>query len=270
MRRSLKVRMASTVALLMLLAVTTFGSSAAPAGAHVTEDDVHLWVEHIKPRLNNTDTAINTPGNPVDWSRLKGVPAGIADGHDSLGPRPGFGLERRSTPLGLVDRVDTTKIQRRLAGACGANASIHAIAENGNVSCNPDDAAHAYHYWDDDTGEICNGSACTEGSLQLPAGSYAVFAKIIVHSVEEEPVETVCELRVAPNGNPGAAAVDRADAEGDWGNTHAIHTLPLQAVHTLGANGGARVECVDQGSESFGSWLKITAIRLSGMTLSSG
>jgi len=35
---------------------------------------------------------INTPTNPVDWTKLKNVPAGIADGVDSVGTGGGFSL----------------------------------------------------------------------------------------------------------------------------------------------------------------------------------
>ena len=54
-----------------------------PALAHV--DGVrHLWNNHIKPRLANPGT-INDANNPVDWTKLKGVPAGFADGTDDGG-----------------------------------------------------------------------------------------------------------------------------------------------------------------------------------------
>jgi hypothetical protein len=55
-----------------------------PAGAHVTDSFKHLWNKHIKPKLANPGT-INASGNPVDWTKLKGVPSGFADGTDDVG-----------------------------------------------------------------------------------------------------------------------------------------------------------------------------------------
>ena len=36
---------------------------------------------------------VNTPSNPVDWTRLKNVPAGLADGTDAVGPGDGYSLD---------------------------------------------------------------------------------------------------------------------------------------------------------------------------------
>jgi len=56
----------------------------SPAGAHVTTSFAHLWTDHIKPRLATPGT-LNAGANPVDWTKLKGVPAGFADGVDGVG-----------------------------------------------------------------------------------------------------------------------------------------------------------------------------------------
>ena len=53
-----------------------------PVTAHVTSKFGHLWGDHIKPRLEAEGT-VNSPGNPVNWGQLKGVPAGFADGVDA-------------------------------------------------------------------------------------------------------------------------------------------------------------------------------------------
>jgi hypothetical protein len=37
--------------------------------------------------------AINQAGNPVDWTKLKGVPAGFVDGVDNVGPGDGYSLD---------------------------------------------------------------------------------------------------------------------------------------------------------------------------------
>jgi len=62
--------------------------SAAPYALHAVDsnalggeaaDDYLLDVEAAIPGV------INTPGNPLEWSKLKGVPSGIADGVDDVG-----------------------------------------------------------------------------------------------------------------------------------------------------------------------------------------
>lgn len=59
---------------------------ATPVGAHVNERFNHLWKRHIRPKLAAEGT-INNPNNPVNWTRLVGVPADFADGDDETGVR---------------------------------------------------------------------------------------------------------------------------------------------------------------------------------------
>ena len=58
----------------------------SPAGAHVTDSFRHLYREHIKPKLATSGT-INRSSNPVHWTKLRGVPRGLADGADATGVR---------------------------------------------------------------------------------------------------------------------------------------------------------------------------------------
>ena len=52
----------------------------------MTDSFRHLYREHIKPKLASSGT-INRSSNPVHWSKLKGVPGGLADGSDATGVR---------------------------------------------------------------------------------------------------------------------------------------------------------------------------------------
>jgi hypothetical protein len=54
------------------------------ANAFADSGHVHDERYYRKQELNTSGT-INTPGNPVDWTKLKGVPAGFADGTDDAG-----------------------------------------------------------------------------------------------------------------------------------------------------------------------------------------
>lgn len=87
-----------------------------PAGAHVTSSVRHLWRQHIKPKLS-TPGALNAPGNPVDWTRLKGIPSDFADGIDDTGGGGGGGgggsnleveIVTVSTGLGANEFKDAT------------------------------------------------------------------------------------------------------------------------------------------------------------------
>jgi hypothetical protein len=72
--------------------ITAVVVAAVPAAAHVTESWKHLRKKHVKPFTDNRyftkstlqlPGTINTGGNPVDWSKLKGVPDAFADGVDA-------------------------------------------------------------------------------------------------------------------------------------------------------------------------------------------
>jgi hypothetical protein len=93
-----------------------------PAGAHVTGSFRHLWRDHIKPRLASRGT-LNASGNPVNWTKLKNVPKGLADGDDAVGPRGPEGL------LSTFDDVRGLSCTRQ-----GRTGSIHIFyADDGNA-----------------------------------------------------------------------------------------------------------------------------------------
>jgi hypothetical protein len=76
---------------------------------------------------------INQSSNPVHWTKLKGVPAGFADGTDDAGPSytAGFGLALAGTQFS----VEPAQIQRRVTDSCAPGSSIRAIAQDGGVTC---------------------------------------------------------------------------------------------------------------------------------------
>ena len=78
---------------------------------------------------------INDGSNPVHWTKLKGVPAGFADGTDDTGPSysAGFGLNLTGTTFS----ADPAQLQRRVSDSCAPGASIRAIALDGGVTCQP-------------------------------------------------------------------------------------------------------------------------------------
>ena len=70
------------------------------------------------------------------WGDLSGVPAGLGDGDDDTTYTAGTGLGL----AGGAFSVDSAYVQRRVSATCAAGSSIRAIAANGSVTCEPDDA----------------------------------------------------------------------------------------------------------------------------------
>ena len=94
---------------LLLVSVMVFALAATPARAHVTRRFDHLWATHIAPRLGNAGV-LNSVENPVAWTKLKGVPAGLADGTDNVGTPgvTGRTVEKIELTIGLDETAANT------------------------------------------------------------------------------------------------------------------------------------------------------------------
>lgn len=75
------------------------------------------------------DLKLDASGNAV---------CGVADG-DVTGVTAGTGLQGGGTSGDITLNANTSYLQRRVTGTCSAGNSIRAIAENGTVTCEPDD-----------------------------------------------------------------------------------------------------------------------------------
>ena len=106
-KRRLLTAVAGAAITACLIAGTAWGATAG------WQD---VW-NQIRPLLSDPGT-VNNADNPVHWTKLKGVPAGFADGLDNGVDKAGFGLTKNLFPeVNLA--VDTARIQR-LGLACGA------------------------------------------------------------------------------------------------------------------------------------------------------
>src|SRR3989338_6847249 len=109
---------------------------------------------------------INTPTNPVDWTKLKGVPAGLADGTDAdttYGAGTGLQLTGSlfSIAVGGVGaaQINSAEVQRRVTAFCAPGSSISAVNADGTVTCEADDVGSL--------GWSLNGNAGTNPATQF-------------------------------------------------------------------------------------------------------
>jgi len=233
----------------------------SPAGAHVTSSFLHLWTDHIRPRIANPGT-INDAGNPVDWTKLKGVPAGLADGTDEVGGDitgvgAGSGLAGGGSSGDVTLSVNFGQVQQRITGSCGSTASITAVAANGTVTCNGDDPVVISTY--DDGPIYPNNDLGSVGSLSVPAGNYLVIAKGWAQGTGTNVTGdwwVRCHLTAGVD-------FDRISVAGE--DDQELGPMTLTVVHTFSAPGQIVMLCQD-GANVFGNSqindLKITAIRV--------
>ena len=220
---------------------------AAPAGAH-QGNTTHLWQDHIKPMgepgtINNTD-------NPLHWTKLKGVPAGLADGTDNGVEIAGFGLTKTFTTF----EVNTGQIQDRVGGACLPGSSIKIINQDGTVECNP--GPRGFTKVIIHPGVIGNSMA-TVGSLALGKGTWAITARLVLNQadLDEETLIAWCELHAG-----GLIDGARIHVEG---SNFPTAPLTLQLIATYSRSANASVLCRDNDVGNVkGENLSIIAIRL--------
>jgi hypothetical protein len=234
----------------------------SPVAAHLKGGSRHVWKAHIKPKLSKEGT-INKPKNPVNWTRLKGVPPGFADGVDKGGGGGGGDITGVAAGPGLTGggnsgdvslAVDTSVVQSRVTGSCPAGqSSIRVINEDGTVACEPDDRSAGYLGFKDGP-QVIPFAPTPLGSLNLPPGQYVIFAKM---------------WAVPPNLAGDAAVTCTLKAGSDADEVHVSlpnrngHYLGLNVVHSFNSAGDAVVACnLNGNSNPFTELhdLKITAI----------
>jgi hypothetical protein len=218
----------------------------SPAGAHDNGTTAHLW-NHIQ-KMGEAGT-INDSGNPVHWTKLKGVPSTIADGVDNIGVAA-FGLKQAYGAY----FVDTAKIQRRLTSSCSTGQAVKSVAQDGTVTCTAGPLGKSKRIAD--TGQICN-VMCTEGSLALTPGTWAITAKITLNQSEGgERLYASCQLHAA-------GLVDETFVQVTSDAYYTVDTVQMQLIATYTESANTSVNCRDfDFGDVDGTNLSIIAIRL--------
>lgn len=125
-----------------------------------------------------------------------------------------------------------------------------------------------FEFADGDTGQICN-IGCTEGTLTLPPGFYAIFGKITALQPLEEELSVECEL--TSEGVVFDRAFGRMAGEAGVFGLSVATTLSMQGVRLLRDGGPVRLNCRDHDiGDVDGRDLKIDAIKLGGFSVQTG
>jgi hypothetical protein len=247
-------------AVLVAVSVLVTGALAGTAwgGTSAWQD---VW-NQIKPLLSDPGT-INSSDNPVHWTKLKGVPAGLADGLDNGVDRAGFGLTKNLVP-DLAFAVDTTKIQRRVSGSCPAGQTVQAIGADGNVTCSAGGGgAVVYHGWDKSPNyadPIGNNWSSVGGALNIPSGAWSIVARTDVGSGDAD-LFIDCRLEAWSDSAGTSSSLDYqrlADA-----NDVQEAEVVLIGVHQSSAPFRAAMVCTDDDREMYWGSVEITATKVS-------
>jgi hypothetical protein len=138
--RGARLRTATFVLTGALVGAVLAGPVAASAGNGYGP----IW-KHVKSKLAKAGT-INAANNPVDWTRLKNVPAGLADGIDDVGGG--------AAALSFYTVQDSDSID----GGTGENSFY--VLEDVEVLCDPGDTAiSASPYFNVDLNGAAQGGA---------------------------------------------------------------------------------------------------------------
>jgi hypothetical protein len=172
----------------------------------------------------------------------------------------GFGLTRTDSPTGPSHfSVNTVTVQQRVSGTCPAGQTIRAVAQNGTVACDVSGTAY-YAYRDADHG-ICD-SGCTEATLSVPTGTYAIFSKEHFSGGDfNYAVAAGCVLSAGADS-------DGSLSQPVYGTDAGSIQVNLEVVHTFTATGNITLACADNGAVTSGNAIKIIAIRLGAQTRS--
>jgi hypothetical protein len=218
---------------------TASGSEAGTAATVARGDHIHDVRYFTEAELSTAGT-INNAANPVDWTRLKSVPAALADGVDAdsggdiTGVTAGTGLSGGGTVGGVNLSVNTTVIQSRVTGTCAPGSAIRVVDENGGVTCQADTTGGDW---------TLLGNAGTNPATNFMGTTDNVAFELRVNNLRALRIEPAVTGGVeGPNvvlgysGNSAGAGVQGAVVAG--GGVFSGSSSPNQATGHFGVVGG--------------------------------
>ncbi len=208
-----------------------------------------LDADRLDGQEPSTSGTINTASNPIHWTKLKGVPAGLADGHDSTVPaRPGFRSaaiditgdvgEYASVAIGvdglpIVSYYDRTNGDLKVAHCesidC-SSATVTTLDAAGNVGLHTSigiaDDRPVIAYFDATNLDLklahCDDTACTSADLQVldSTGDVGRYASLIAANASGGLSiayfdNTNADLRFLRCGDSACAGMDRTTVDAD-------------------------------------------------------
>ncbi len=257
--------------LAMVIAIAALAGSGAwalaeLAGSSGTTVSVCVKRNSGQVRTQKPDeTACRSSEEPMTW-----VVGGVVTRVDA-----GLGLVGGGDEGDTSLSIDPGVVQQRVTGSCRERGlGISAILADGSVSCAEGcDCGSIRAGFNDGPGELPGGNGATIAELDLPAGAWAVFAKLTVSGPPGQNFASSVSCRLAAGADFDEATLDLADPLPDVQGGHASGGMTLMVAHRFHEPGSVVLTCSDGFVISGGvvdgdlrfSDLKLIAIPASGL-----
>lgn len=217
--------------------VDGFHADAFAEAGH-DHNELYLTREYLE-----TPGTVNDPENPVDWSKLKGVPAGFADSVDDVGSGVGDGYSLDAADGDPVDQVFVDSDGKVGIGTVSPAMRFDVAGgmsrlQNGLIVGSANYGVSGIHIYDDDTGprlRLTDASGLGDASISLMDGvgsnwSWSLRAGQYFALVDNKANEW--RLFISPSGDIGIGT-----------------TTPQRRLHVVGENPRILIEASSMNPE---------------------